>query len=289
MGIVHRDLKPENILCVKPDSIKKVKIADFGISKILTNNGNNPNGHLMKTLCGTLTYTAPEILRGKGYDQSVDYWSIGVIMYILLCGYPPFWGETETEISHSILKDSVEFDDDDWKNVSPSLKAIVRSLLSKNSRDRVNPDKVLKVTWKISSKKIQPIPLSKKSRSKFKETVIRRKILRKSTGLFETSSRILNKVYKPQTKPIREQPHNNNNNYNNINKGQSVLSSMDELTIQQKHSQPTKTNRKIDAFRGRRGSKGTEQLFELKLPLSQRDSWMIDDSSAKKIKNRFHK
>lgn len=94
VGIVHRDLKPENILCLKPHSIKKVKIADFGISAIL----KNPNQQ-MKTMVGTLSYTAPEILQNRrNYDYTVDYWSVGVIMYILLCGYPPFWGETDEEV-----------------------------------------------------------------------------------------------------------------------------------------------------------------------------------------------
>ena len=88
IGIVHRDLKPENILCVHRDSIKRIKLADFGISKIVKQKSNK-NGQSkavpMHTIVGTLSYTAPEILRGKGYDHTVDVLSIGVIMYILLC------------------------------------------------------------------------------------------------------------------------------------------------------------------------------------------------------------
>ena len=106
MGIVHRDLKPENVLCVHRNSIKQVKIADFGMSKILSKKGkenlsSKGKGGMeaaMKTMVGTLSYQAPEILRGKGYDKKVDYWSIGVIMFILLCGYPPFYGETDHEV-----------------------------------------------------------------------------------------------------------------------------------------------------------------------------------------------
>eukprot|EP01084_Bolivina_argentea_P125197 221848_1 len=103
MGIVHRDLKPENILCVE-DSIKRVKIADFGISAISGTGGNNDsNKNVMKTRVGTLSYTAPEILKEKPYDKRVDYWSLGVIMFILLCGYPPFYGDDDREVTKSIL------------------------------------------------------------------------------------------------------------------------------------------------------------------------------------------
>ena len=112
MGIVHRDLKPENILCLEANSIKKIKIADFGISAIIDpshksrRSTNHKKQHkkgaesissqasnssfnllsannMMKTRVGTLSYTAPEILKYKPYDERVDYWSLGVIMYIL--------------------------------------------------------------------------------------------------------------------------------------------------------------------------------------------------------------
>ena len=124
MGIVHRDLKPENILCVKKNSIQKIKIADFGLSKALYLNTENkkkqqgltpdscnekrknkkfqapppkPN-NTMNTMCGTIAYAAPEILMQKNYKKSCDLFSIGVIMFILLCGYPPFEGETEMQV-----------------------------------------------------------------------------------------------------------------------------------------------------------------------------------------------
>ena len=95
-GIVHCDLKPENILCDKPNSIKNIKICDFGISQILTH-----ENEYMTARKGTLGYMAPEILKGQKYNKSVDYWSVGVIMFILLCGYPPFMGETDMQVSIS--------------------------------------------------------------------------------------------------------------------------------------------------------------------------------------------
>ena len=102
MGVVHRDLKPENLLYSSPEPDAVVKISDFGLAKVISND-------LMTTACGTPGYVAPEILIGQGYDFSVDYWSIGVILYVLyegnihnlkfrLCGYPPFYEESNEKL-----------------------------------------------------------------------------------------------------------------------------------------------------------------------------------------------
>ena len=101
-GIVHRDLKPENILYAdkKGDNMDVIKIADFGLARSLA-----AKGEMMKTACGTPGYVAPEILANKGYDKTaVDMWSVGVILYILLCGFPPFYEEDLPALFDSILK-----------------------------------------------------------------------------------------------------------------------------------------------------------------------------------------
>merc|ERR1712000_586434 len=87
MNIVHRDLKPENLLLKDDSDISEVKLADFGLSKIIS---DGVQKQLMQTACGTPGYVAPEVLTADGYDKEVDLWSIGVITYILLCGFPPF-------------------------------------------------------------------------------------------------------------------------------------------------------------------------------------------------------
>ncbi len=77
MGFAHRDLKPENLLYSSPDPDATIKISDFGLAKVISSND------LMMTACGTPSYVAPEILTGKGYSLAVDYWAIGVILYVL--------------------------------------------------------------------------------------------------------------------------------------------------------------------------------------------------------------
>ncbi|KAL3237316.1 hypothetical protein MRX96_048188 [Rhipicephalus microplus] len=99
-GVVHRDLKPENLLYYSPDEESKIMISDFGLSKM-------EDSGIMATACGTPGYVAPEVLAQKPYGKAVDVWSIGVIAYILLCGYPPFYDENSAKdfIRHLICVD----------------------------------------------------------------------------------------------------------------------------------------------------------------------------------------
>lgn len=90
-GICHRDLKPENILFESKSKDASIRLIDFGLAKFYNNKQNNT---LMKTRIGTPYYMAPEVLEGA-YDETCDMWSIGVITYCLLCGYPPFNAETD--------------------------------------------------------------------------------------------------------------------------------------------------------------------------------------------------
>jgi len=140
-GIVHRDLKPENILC-KDHTVTQIKVADFGISKVLQGQQTH-----MKTICGTLSYLAPEVLKGLPYDHTVDYWSIGVIMHLLLSGNPPFEGRGDSQLAQSILSDQPNLDTKDWDHVSKQAKDLVKQLLCKDPKGRGNLDDVLKVTW----------------------------------------------------------------------------------------------------------------------------------------------
>ncbi|KAG3152544.1 hypothetical protein PI126_g10459 [Phytophthora idaei] len=151
-GIVHRDLKPENILLSTPDDHEAVvKVADFGLAKIFA--GTN-----LKTKCGTWGYSAPEMISGSGsafgYDDKVDSWSLGTILYILLCGYHPFDPEGErsdNEMIASIKACSFEFDDDGWATISDEAKDLVRHLLVLDPDDRFSMKQVLEHLWIIRS------------------------------------------------------------------------------------------------------------------------------------------
>ena len=146
-GIVHRDLKPENILCCKKSCVERIKVADFGISKHM-NLSSNTSQPLMSTPVGTLTYTAPELLNGIPYGKEVDYWSLGVIMHIMLCGYSP-WSHcnNEIEIRRAIIDQEIELKDEDWMHVSESVKDLVLRLLHRDPKKRATNDEILKITW----------------------------------------------------------------------------------------------------------------------------------------------
>jgi calcium/calmodulin-dependent protein kinase I len=115
---VHRDLKPENLLLSEKSKNAKVMISDFGLSKIYNEE------IAMKTACGTPGYVAPEVLRRQGYGREVDLWSIGVITYILLSGYPPFYDANNVELFKKIMAGRYEFDRPWWDNIAERGKLI---------------------------------------------------------------------------------------------------------------------------------------------------------------------
>uniref|UniRef100_A0A8C7I8V9 non-specific serine/threonine protein kinase n=1 Tax=Oncorhynchus kisutch TaxID=8019 RepID=A0A8C7I8V9_ONCKI len=141
MGIVHRDLKPENLLYYSMEEDSKIMISDFGLSKI------EGSGSVMSTACGTPGYVAPEVLAQKPYSKAVDCWSIGVIAYILLCGYPPFYDENDAKLFEQILKAEYEFDSPYWDDISDSAKDFIVHLMEKDPRIRYTCDQALQHPW----------------------------------------------------------------------------------------------------------------------------------------------
>ncbi|XP_034633327.1 calcium/calmodulin-dependent protein kinase type 1 [Trachemys scripta elegans] len=141
MGIVHRDLKPENLLYYSPDPDSKIMISDFGLSKI------EGSGSVMSTACGTPGYVAPEVLAQKPYSKAVDCWSIGVIAYILLCGYPPFYDENDAKLFEQILRAEYEFDSPYWDDISESAKDFIQHLMEKDSSKRFTCEQALQHPW----------------------------------------------------------------------------------------------------------------------------------------------
>jgi len=139
-GVVHRDLKPENLLYYSPDADSKIMISDFGLSKM-------EESGVMATACGTPGYVAPEVLAQKPYGKAVDVWSIGVISYILLCGYPPFYDENDANLFAQILKGEFEFDSPYWDDISEEAKDFIRSLMCVNVENRLTCHNALEHCW----------------------------------------------------------------------------------------------------------------------------------------------
>ncbi|XP_032069596.1 calcium/calmodulin-dependent protein kinase type IV [Thamnophis elegans] len=141
-GIVHRDLKPENLLYATQAPDAPLKIADFGLSKIVADHVT------MKTVCGTPGYCAPEILRGCAYGSEVDMWSIGIITYILLCGFEPFYDERGDQYMFKrILNCEYDFVSPWWDDVSLNAKDLVRKLIVLDPKKRLTTFQALQHPW----------------------------------------------------------------------------------------------------------------------------------------------
>jgi calcium/calmodulin-dependent protein kinase I len=142
-GIAHRDLKPENLLCSEDPGFTpyRIVIADFGLSKSFQSDN-------LETSCGTPEYVAPEVISAEGtYDKQVDMWSIGVITYVLLCGFSPFFSSTQTALFQKILKVDYSFPNPEWSQVSEQAKDFIRKLLVKDPHKRATPADCLKHPW----------------------------------------------------------------------------------------------------------------------------------------------
>jgi len=139
-NIAHRDLKPENLLLKKGDDTD-VMLSDFGLSKFIDQG-------VLTTACGTPYYVAPEVLMDSGsYGIEVDLWSAGVIAYLLLCGFPPFYGEALQDVFEQIMKADFDFPDPYWTDVSPGAKDLIRKLLVVEPTDRLSAKQCLEHPW----------------------------------------------------------------------------------------------------------------------------------------------
>ncbi|CAI8596393.1 unnamed protein product [Vicia faba] len=140
MGVIHRDLKPENFLLLSKDENAPLKATDFGLSVFFK------QGDMFKDIVGSAYYIAPEVLKRR-YGPEVDIWSIGVMLYILLSGVPPFWAESEHGIFNAILRGHIDFQSDPWPSISPAAKDLVRKMLNSDPKQRLTAQEVLDHPW----------------------------------------------------------------------------------------------------------------------------------------------
>ena len=161
-GIVHRDLKPENILMTDLSPEADIRLLDFGLSKIIGNEEKCTEPY------GTLSFVAPEVLQGKPYDKSVDLWSIGIITFLLLCGYLPFDDKhSEREIARQTIQDPVPFESKIWNKYTPEAKNFVEGLLQKKPEKRFTIKEILEHPWIKKMDKVPEKRKDNKSESKF--------------------------------------------------------------------------------------------------------------------------
>eukprot|EP01130_Rhizamoeba_saxonica_P001279 TRINITY_DN1115_c0_g1_i2.p1 TRINITY_DN1115_c0_g1~~TRINITY_DN1115_c0_g1_i2.p1 ORF type:complete len:261 (-),score=51.51 TRINITY_DN1115_c0_g1_i2:26-808(-) len=167
-NIAHRDLKPENILLTDTGQIK---ITDFGLARIAE------KASIMTTLCGTPQYVAPEIIslgmsanssdtiKSSGYGQAVDMWSLGVILYILLSGFPPFEDEDRMNLYRSIQNGHYTFPQDYWDDISEEARDLIGNLLLTNPKQRISAQDALAHPWIVGRKRKFVAPDPKRENS----------------------------------------------------------------------------------------------------------------------------
>ncbi|KEH23660.1 calmodulin-domain kinase CDPK protein [Medicago truncatula] len=172
-GVMHRDLKPENFLFANKKETAALKAIDFGLSVFFK------PGERFNEIVGSPYYMAPEVLK-RNYGPEVDIWSAGVILYILLCGVPPFWAETEQGVAQAIIRSVVDFKRDPWPKVSDNAKDLVKKMLNPDPKRRLTAQEVLDHPWLINAKKAPNVSLGETVRARLKQFSVMNKLKKRA-------------------------------------------------------------------------------------------------------------
>ncbi|CAL5097789.1 unnamed protein product [Urochloa decumbens] len=172
-GVMHRDLKPENFLYANTSENSPLKVIDFGLSVCFK------PGDRFSEIVGSPYYMAPEVLK-RNYGQEIDIWSAGVILYILLCGVPPFWAETDEGIAQAIIRSNIDFEREPWPKVSENAKDLVRKMLDPSPYSRLTAQQVLEHPWIQNASAAPNIPLGEAVRSRLKQFTVMNKFKKKA-------------------------------------------------------------------------------------------------------------
>ncbi|KAF5184953.1 Calcium-dependent protein kinase, partial [Thalictrum thalictroides] len=172
-GVMHRDLKPENFLFANKKETAALKTIDFGLSVFFK------PGERFTEIVGSPYYMAPEVLK-RNYGPEVDVWSAGVILYILLCGVPPFWAETEQGVAQAIIRSVIDFRRDPWPKVSDIAKDLVRRMLDPNPKQRLTASEVLDHPWLQNAKKAPNVSLGETVKARLKQFSVMNKFKKRA-------------------------------------------------------------------------------------------------------------
>uniref|UniRef100_A0A915A9A1 Calcium/calmodulin-dependent protein kinase type II n=1 Tax=Parascaris univalens TaxID=6257 RepID=A0A915A9A1_PARUN len=151
-NVVHRDLKPENLLLASKAKGAAVKLADFGLAIEVQGETEAWFG-----FAGTPGYLSPEVLKKDPYGKPVDIWACGVILYILLVGYPPFWDEDQHRLYAQIKAGAYDYPSPEWDTVTPEAKNLIDSMLTVNPKKRITAEQALKVPWICNRERVASV------------------------------------------------------------------------------------------------------------------------------------
>nr|DAD42375.1 TPA_asm: hypothetical protein HUJ06_000605 [Nelumbo nucifera] len=172
-GVMHRDLKPENFLFGNKKETAPLKAIDFGLSVFFK------PGYRFTEIVGSPYYMAPEVLK-RNYGPEVDVWSAGVILYILLCGVPPFWAETEQGVAQAIIRSVIDFKRDPWPKVSDNAKDLVKRMLDPDPKRRMTAQEVLDHPWLQNAKKAPNVSLGETVKARLKQFSVMNKLKKRA-------------------------------------------------------------------------------------------------------------
>ncbi|XP_009394399.2 calcium-dependent protein kinase 20 [Musa acuminata AAA Group] len=172
-GVMHRDLKPENFLFANKKENAPLKAIDFGLSVFFK------PGERFTEIVGSPYYMAPEVLK-RNYGPEVDVWSAGVILYILLCGIPPFWAETEQGIAQAIIRSVVDFKREPWPKVSDTAKDLVKQMLDPDPKRCLTAQEVLDHPWLQNAKKAPNVNLGETVRARLQQFSVMNKLKKRA-------------------------------------------------------------------------------------------------------------
>jgi calcium-dependent protein kinase len=181
-GVIHRDLKPENFLFADESEGAQLKVIDFGLSVFFT------PGQRFTEVVGSAYYMAPEVLR-RSYGPEVDVWSAGVILYILLCGVPPFWGDNDEKIAQAVLRGAIDFGREPWPRVSATAKDLVRGMLDPNPATRPTARQVLDHPWLRDADAAPNVSLGDAVRAGLQQFSAMNKFKKKALGVIKSVHR----------------------------------------------------------------------------------------------------
>ncbi|KAF7059888.1 hypothetical protein CFC21_066732 [Triticum aestivum] len=175
-GVMHRDLKPENFLFAGKAEDSPLKAIDFGLSVYFE------PGERFTEVVGSGIYMAPEVLM-RSYGPEADVWSAGVILYILLCGVPPFWGDNDERIAESIIRGEINFEREPWPKVSQTAKDLVKKMLDQDPATRLTAKQVFEHPWIKNADKAPNVSLGALVRSRLKQFSSMNKFKKKALGV----------------------------------------------------------------------------------------------------------